>query len=45
MSIKGTSTKADYLEWDSMLLLLQKLERDKEYKFQLLIAVGSYTGL
>jgi integrase len=45
MAIKGTSTKADYLEWDSMLLLLQKLERDKEYKFQLLIAVGSYTGL
>jgi len=45
MPIKGTSTKADYLEWDSMLLLLQKLERDQEYKFQLLIAVGSYTGL
>lgn len=45
MAIKGTSTKADYLEWDSMLLLLQKLEKDQEYKFQLLIAVGSYTGL
>lgn len=45
MSILGTSTKADYLEWDSMLLLLQKLEKDQEYKFQLLIGVGSYTGL
>lgn len=45
MAIKGTSTRADYLEWDSMLLLLQKLEKDGEYKFQLLIAVGSYTGL
>ena len=45
MAIKGTSTRADYLEWDSMLLLLQKLEKDGEYKFQLLIAVGSYSGL
>jgi len=45
MAIKGTSTKSDYLEWDSMLLLLQKLEKNKEYKFQLLIAIGSYTGL
>lgn len=45
MAIKGTSTRSDYLEWDSMLLLLQKLEKDQEYKFQLLIAVGSYTGL
>jgi integrase len=45
MAIKGTSTKADFLEWDSMLLLLQKLEKDQEYKFQLLIGVGSYSGL
>ncbi|MFW5804791.1 MAG: tyrosine-type recombinase/integrase [bacterium] len=45
MAIKGTSTKSDYLEWDTMLLLLQKLEKNQEYKFQLLIAVGSYTGL
>lgn len=45
MAIKGTSTKADYLEWDSMLLLLQKLEKDGEYKFELLIALGSFTGL
>jgi integrase len=45
MAIKGTSTKSDYLEWDSMLLLLQKLEKNREYKFQLLIAMGSFTGL
>ena len=45
MAIKGTSTRSDFLEWDTMLLLLQKLEKDQEYKFQLLIAVGSYTGL
>jgi len=45
MALKGQSTKASFLEWDSMLLLLQKLERDGQYKFQLLFAVGCYTGL
>ncbi len=45
MALKGQSTKASYLEWDSMLVLLQKLERDKQYKFQLLIATGCFTGL
>jgi len=45
MALKGQLTKASFLEWDSMLLLLKKLERDAEYKFQLLIAIGCYTGL
>lgn len=45
MALKGQSTKAGYLEWDSMLVLLQKLERDSQYKFELLIAIGCYTGL
>ena len=45
MALKGQSTKASFLEWDSMLLLLQKMERDGQYKFQLLFAVGCYTGL
>jgi integrase len=45
MALKGQLTKSSYLEWDSMLLLLQKLERDGHYKFQLLIAIGCYTGL
>ncbi len=45
MALKGQSTKAGYLEWDSMLVLLQKLERDNQYKFELLIATGCYTGL
>lgn len=45
MALKGQSTKAGFLEWDSMLVLLQKLERDRQYKFQLLIAVGCFTGL
>ena len=45
MALKGQLTKASYLDWDSMLLLLQKLERDNEFKFQLLVAVGCFTGL
>ena len=45
MALKGQTTKAGYLEWDSMLVLLQKLERDGQLKFELLIATGCYTGL
>jgi integrase len=45
MALKGQTTKASYLDWNSMLVLLQKLERDGEYKFQLLFAVGCFTGL
>jgi integrase len=45
MALKGQLTKSDYLDWNEMILLLQKLERDKQYKFQLLIAVGCFTGL
>lgn len=45
MGLKGQSTKASFLEWDSMLVLLQKLDRDRQYKFELLIAVGCFTGL
>ena len=45
MALKGQLTKASYLEWDSMLLLIQKLERDCEYKFALIFSVGCFTGL
>lgn len=45
MSLKGQRTTADYLPWNDMLLLVQKLLRDKEYQFAVLIATGSYTGL
>lgn len=45
MSLKGQSTKSSFLAWDSMLLLLQKLERDNRFKFQLLFAIGCYSGL
>ena len=45
MALKGQTTKASFLEWDSMLLLLQKLERDNQFKFMLIFAVGCFTGL
>jgi len=45
MALKGQLTKSTFLEWDTMLILLQKLERDGEYKFALLISIGCYTGL
>ena len=33
------------MDWDTFKSLIAKLERDKEYKFCLLIAVGVFTGL
>lgn len=45
MSLKGQKTKTSYLDWNEMLVLLQKLERDGEDRFLLLFAVGSYTAL
>ncbi|MCK5138078.1 MAG: tyrosine-type recombinase/integrase [Bacteroidales bacterium] len=45
MGLKGQRTKASYLDWNEMLVLLQKLERDEEYKYLLLFAIGSYTAL
>lgn len=45
MSLKGSRTTADYLPWTEMQLLVQKLERDSQYPFALMIALGSYTGL
>lgn len=45
MSLKGQRTTADFLPWNDMLVLIQKLLRAKDYQFATLIAVGSYTGL
>ncbi len=44
MSLKFQSTTADYLEWDSNILLISKLYQDQNYKFSLLIALGSFFG-
>lgn len=45
MSLKGSKTKTSFIEWDSMLNLVNRLERDHNYKFGLLIALGCFTGL
>ena len=45
MSIVGQKTKSDYIEWNLLQSLTQKLERDGDYKFTLLITIGMYTGL
>lgn len=45
MSIKGTKTTTSFIEWDQFKSLISKLERDKEYKFCLLISVGVFSAL
>lgn len=45
MSLKFQNTTADYLEWDSNILLISKLYQDQNYKFSLLIALGSFFGV
>lgn len=45
MSLKGQRTTTGSMDWDDFKSLIAKLERDGEYKFCLLIAVGVFTGL
>lgn len=45
MSLKNSYTTSDYIEWDSMLTIVRKLYRDKEYRMSLLIGCGSFFGL
>ncbi len=45
MSLKNSYATSDYMEWDSMLSLIRKLYRDKEYRLSLLIGCGSFFGL
>lgn len=45
MSLKGSNTTATYLDWAEFQFLIQRLEKDKDYKYCLLIATGVYTGL
>lgn len=40
MSLKNSYVTSDYMEWDSMLSLVRKLYRDKEYRLSLLLAVA-----
>jgi integrase len=43
--LKGSHTTTTYLEWAEFQFLIQRLEKDKDYKYCLLIATGVYTGL
>ena len=45
MSLKYSSTTADYLQWSEAMNLIRKLARDSNYKMSLLIALGCFTGL
>jgi len=45
MALSGQKTTADYIEWDKLQNLILKLERYGDFKFALLLAIGSYTGL
>ena len=45
MSLKYSSTTADYLQWSEAMNLIRKLVRDSNYKMSLLIALGCFTGL
>ena len=45
MSLKYSTTTADYLVWSEAMNLIRKLAKDGNYKMSLLIAIGCFTGL
>ena len=45
MSLKYSTTTADYLMWSDAMNLIRKLAKDENYKMSLLIALGCFTGL
>ena len=45
MSLKYSTTTADYLEWNTMLNLIRKLFKDGNYRMSLLIGCGCFFGL
>ena len=44
MSLKYSSTTADYFEWSEAMNLIRKLARNGNYKMSLLVAIGCFTG-
>lgn len=44
MSLKYSSTTADYLEWSEAMNLIRKLAKNGNYKMSLLVAIGCFTG-
>ncbi|MCX6303976.1 MAG: tyrosine-type recombinase/integrase [Bacteroidetes bacterium] len=45
MSLIGQRTKSDFIEWEKLQSLTQKLERDGDWKFCTLITVSMFSGL
>lgn len=45
MSLKYSTTTADYLVWSDAMNLIRKLTKDGNYKISLLVAIGCFTGL
>ena len=45
MSKLGQITTTSFIEWNDFISLITRLEKDKEYKFCLLISIGVFTGL
>ncbi|WP_455587557.1 tyrosine-type recombinase/integrase [Bacteroides sp.] len=45
MSLKYSTTTADYLVWSDAMYLIRRLAKDENYKIALLIALGCFTGL
>ena len=45
MSLKYSTTTADYLVWSDAMNLIRKLAKDENYKMSLHIALGCFTGL
>ena len=45
MSLKYSTTTADYLVWSDAMNLIRKLAKDGNYKISLLMALGCFTGL
>ena len=42
MSLKYSSTTADYLQWSEAMNLIRKLAKDGNYKISLLVALGCF---
>ena len=45
MPLNGQKTTSSYIDWNTITNLILKLERDGNWKFAILIAIGIYTGL
>jgi integrase len=45
MSLQGQKTTTSAMDWDDFKSLIHRLERDKNYKYCLLISIGVFTGL